>query len=81
MCISFCLIVHCYLVHWVNKRTIYFLSTMHMADTSTTCTVTRRQADGSTENLNCPPCLPDYQAYMRGVDRNDQLGSYYNVGR
>ena len=54
---------------------------MHMAETSLPCTVKRRQADGSVENLNCPPCLPDYQAYMRGVDRNDQLGSYYNVGR
>ena len=29
----------------------------------------------------CPPCLPDYQAYMRGVDRGDQLVGYYNLGR
>ncbi len=66
---------------WVDKRTMYFLSTMHVAETSTPCTVKRRQADGSIKNLNCPPCLPDYQSYMRGVDRNDQLGSYYNVCR
>ena len=31
--------------------------------------------------LECPPLLPDYQAYMRGIDRGDQLMSYYNVGR
>ena len=29
----------------------------------------------------CPPCLPDYQAYMRGVGRGDQLIGYHNVGR
>ena len=66
---------------WVDKRAIYFLSTMHMAETSAPCTVKRRQADGSVENLNCLPCLQDHQSYMRGLNRNYQLGSYYNVGR
>ncbi len=31
--------------------------------------------------MACPPCLPDYHKYMRGVDRADQLMAYYNVGR
>ena len=28
-----------------------------------------------------PPCLPDYQSYLRGVDRVDQMRGYYNLGR
>ena len=54
---------------------------MHMAETSAPRSVKRRQADGYVENLNCLPCLQDNQAYMRCLNRNDQLGSYYNVGR
>ena len=41
----------------------------------------RRTKDGTQEEVNCPPCLHDYQAYMRGVDHGDQLMSDYNVGR
>ena len=68
---------------WVDKRAIYFLSTIHVAEppSGKPCVVKRTQADGSKKDLVCPPCLPDYQKYMRGVDRIDQLCSYYNVGR
>ena len=68
---------------WVDKRSIYFLTTLHVAKppSGIPCTVGRRQVDGSLEDVVCPPCLPDYQTFMRGVDRIDQLGSYYNVGR
>ena len=44
-------------------------------------TVSRTNTDGSRENRNCPPCLPDYQQFMRRVDRADQLEGYYNSGR
>jgi len=64
---------------WMDKRVIHFLTTLHAA--SQDVTVKRRTKDGTQEEVNCPPCLPDYQAYMRGVDRGDQLMSYYNVGR
>ena len=48
---------------------------------SSPVTVQRREKDGSLRNVECPPLLPDYQAYMRGIDRADQLMGYYNVGR
>ena len=64
---------------WVDKRVIYFLSTMHCAKPHVT--VLRTNPDGSRVNRNCPPCLPDYQQFMRGVDRGDQLEGYYNSGR
>ena len=66
---------------WVDKRSIYFLSTMHVAESTEESTVKRRKPDGLQEDVLCPPLLPDYQAYMRGVDRGDQLIGYYNAGR
>ena len=68
---------------WVDKRSINLLTTLHVAKppSGIPCTVGRRQVDGSQEDVVCPPCLPDYQTFIRGVDRIDQLGSYYNVGR
>ena len=67
---------------WLDKRIIHMLSTMHVAyPSSAPATVRRRAGDGTQEDVMCPPCLPDYQAYMRGVDRGDQLVGYYNLGR
>ena len=65
---------------WIDKRSIYFLSTMHIAE-APGVTVKRRKLDRSQDDISCPPLLPDYQAYMRGVDRGDQLIGYYNAGR
>ena len=60
---------------------IYFITTMHRAETTEPCTIRRRNQDGSRLDVPCPPLLPDYQQYMRGVDRGDQLVGFYNVGR
>ena len=64
---------------WVDKRTIYFVSTIHPAEPQPGVeppTVKRRKIDGSQESASCPPLLPDYQMYMRGVDRGDQMQTY-----
>lgn len=68
---------------WVDRRFIYFLSTLHTAlpSNGATTTIMRREADGSQVAVQCPPLLPDYQAYMRGADRGDQMIGFYNVGR
>jgi hypothetical protein len=39
------------------------------------------QDNGSMVEVSHPPLLDDYVAYMRGVDRGDQLISLYNIGR
>ena len=67
----------------MDKRSIFFLSTIQVAEPplGSTCTVKRRTATGAQEDKPCPPCLPDYQCFMRGVDRNDQMEQYYNIGR
>ena len=69
---------------WVDKRTSYFLCILHPANLppgTNPPTVKRKTLDGSQTNVECPPLLPDYQAFMRGVDRGDQAIAYYNIGR
>ena len=65
---------------WVDKRSIYFLSTLHIAEASAV-TVKRRKLDGTQDDIACPPLLHDYQAYMQGVDCGDQLIGDYKAGR
>lgn len=65
----------------MDKRFIHFVSTLHCAESATPTFVDRRNQDGSKTAVSCPPLLPDYQQYMRGVDRGDQLIGFYNVGR
>ena len=68
---------------WVDKRSIYFLSTIHVAEPplGSTCTVKRRTTTDAQEDKPFPPCLLDYQCFRRGVDHNDQMEQYYNIGR
>ena len=66
---------------WKDKRIIHFLTTIHMAKCSLPITAKRREKDGTQKDVECPPCLPDYQKFMRGIDRRDQMMGYYNVGR
>jgi len=68
-------------VAWFDRKYVYFITTMHRAETTDPCTIRRRNQDGSRVDVPCPPLLPDYQQYMRGVDRGDQLVGFYNVGR
>ena len=72
---------------------MYFLSTMHKAETDDFTTVMRKLPDGFRTTVMrrlpngfhyevpCPPLLVDYQQFMRGVDRGDQLIGYYNIGK
>ncbi len=64
---------------WKDKKVINFLSTVHV--TTGNLSVSRTARDGSRVQVNCPPCLPDYQEFMGGVDLSDQRMSYYYVGR
>ena len=57
---------------------INFLTTKHVAEAETS--VCRTASDGNQQDISRPPCLPDYQEFMRGVDLSDQRMSYYYVG-
>ena len=64
---------------WYNGRFIYFLSTMHKP--KVVYIPTKKKSGWNEDDVNCPPLLPDYQQYMRGVDRGDKLIGFCNVGR
>jgi len=68
---------------WLDKKPFYMVTTVHkpLASGEEQTKVTRRIKDGSCKLVPCPPCLPDYQHFMRGVDHGDQRIGYYNIGR
>lgn len=64
---------------WVDSRPVNMLSSMHSS--SAPATVNRRREDGTRGPVLCPPALPEYLQFMRGIDVGDQMMSYYYAGR
>jgi hypothetical protein len=55
---------------WMDNRPVYMLG----SNVSTTLTsVARREKNGAVTNVPCPQMMKDYQTYMGGVDKHDQL--------
>ena len=67
-------------VAWKDKRVVTALSTKHDGSLST---ITRRKkrGHGETEQVLKPQCIIEYNQYMSGVDRRDQMISYYPFTR
>ena len=63
-------------VAWYDRRNVYFLTKMHRAELDANVTVKRKSLNGTRVDVTCPPCLPNYQQYIKGVDRGDQLVTY-----
>ena len=61
---------------WKDNKVVMVMSTN--TQPSATGTVLRRQRDGSRIPVPCPESIIDYNWYMGGVDRGDQLRGYYN---
>ena len=57
-------------VSWVDNRPVNFLATG--ASTHLT-SVKRKNKDGTKIDVPCPQLVSDYNAFMGGVDRHDQL--------
>ena len=62
---------------WLDKRVVTVLSTA--SQPNETSTVKRKQQDGRKADVPCPSSVVNYNKYMGGVDRNDQLRKYYHV--
>ena len=61
---------------WMDKRQVAMLSTIH--DDSTVAIQRRRAgAHGGVEQIEKPLCIDDYNHFMNGIDRHDQLTVYY----
>lgn len=52
-----------------------------MHNASKVTTVKRTNRKGKKEEVPCPEAISDYNKYMGGVDRMDQMHSAYNVAR
>lgn len=63
--------------HWHDKRDVYIISTNGNTD-STEIEVYRNRERAS---ILRPDVVGDYNRYMGGTDRFDQLKAYYTVGR
>lgn len=60
---------------WLDNKIVTVLSTTNQPEDEST--VLRCQKDGSQVPVNCPQNIADYNKYMGGVNRGDQLHGYY----
>ena len=65
---------------WKDKRVVKALTTKHDASV---CSITRRQRGGNrdVEVISKPVAITDYNDHMAGVDKMDQMISYYPCTR
>ena len=63
-------------IAWKDKRVIHLLSTADSPVVDDTF-VERRARDGSRKNVHCPRVVAEYNKYMNGVDRADQIRTEY----
>ena len=61
---------------WMDKRQVNMLSTIH-DDSMVTELRRSRHAPGGREDIRKPSVIEEYNKYMGGVDKGDQLLSYY----
>lgn len=64
------------IVQWHDKRVVSVLSTLH-DDSLVTVERRSRQVQGGRQQVEKPEAIVEYNKYMGGVDRGDQLLSYY----
>ena len=63
---------------WQDNNDVYVMSNCHKSEIDKT---TRKQRDGTKQEVFCPKMILDYNAWMCGTDRCDQMASLYNYGR
>ena len=64
---------------WMDKRPVHMLSTIHDDSVVTKQRRTRLAPDGR-EEIRKPHAVEGYNRHMGGVDKSDQLLSYYGFG-
>ena len=67
---------HTIALRWMDKRPVNMLSTIH-DDALVTKERRTRHAPGGREEIRKPAVVVEYNMYMGGVDKGDQLLSYY----
>ena len=64
---------------WLDKKPVTISGTITGIPQEQVPEVQRRKKDGTLENVACPPIISSYNRYMGGVDKNDQMKSYYGI--
>lgn len=63
---------------WRDIRIVFLASNFHGAEENTVpCT----EQDGTKKVIKCPLVIKDYNTFMGGVDKADQLRALYNVNK
>lgn len=63
---------------WRDAKPVHFISNYHGVEETT---VRRKQKDGTRMVVSCPSVVKDYNKYMIGVDKHDQLRQVYGRDR
>ena len=66
-------------VTWMDNKPVNVVCTLKVVSGEATKPVKRRKKDGEQQDVNCPLMISSYNKYMGGVDRNDQMKSYYAI--
>lgn len=64
---------------WIDNKPVTISGTTTGIPEEQLPEVQRRKKDGTLENVACPPIISTYNCYMGGVDKNDQMKSYYGI--
>ena len=69
-------------LQWLDSKPVSILSTLHSANDQVTC-MRRTKVNGKFEKVNIPQPLSvhDYNQFMNGVDRSDQMLACHNISR
>ena len=66
-------------VAWIDKKPVFAAGTYTTSPPQQLPEINRKQKDGSIKKVTCPPIISAYNQFMGGVDRNDQMKSYYPI--
>ena len=68
------------MVTWMDKKPVHVAGTVTGTPSAENVSlVKRRMKDGVQEDVPCPEIIKKYNKFMGGVDRNDQVKSYYSI--
>ncbi len=62
---------------WRDRKLVYIMSTNCQPEGD--ATVRRKNRDGTTQTVACPPSVVAYNQFMGGVDKSDQIRGYHRV--